>query len=501
MTLYNRQLSPRFVAGVVFILIFAMAARTPLDSDVWWHMRAGETIWQSGHVLSVDTFSYTRAGMPWLSHSWLTEVSWYLLFRLGGYLALSAGVALLAALSMGLTFAQMDAPPLLRAFVLVLAATVAAVVWSPRPQAFSLVFFAATACLLYLYKWRQIDRLWLILPLFILWSNYHGGYVLGLLAIGAMIFGEILNHLLGFSGKEILDWQGILRLTLWGILAAVVVVVNPHGVAMWTAPFRTVEVGVLRQFISEWASPDFHQLVQQPFLWLLFGVLAAIGFSGKRLDGSDLLGVVGFAYLALLARRNYGPFALVAAPVLARHLWAGWQGWQRRRNSPTPLEGRGRGLARLGGLASPRLNRLFNFALLALLTLAALLKVYGVTSPALVSEYSSRLFPVKAVRWIEVNQPPGQLFNDYNWGGYLLWHLRDYPVFVDGRTDLYADEILHLYLRVLGGEDGWEETLNQYRVNLVLIEPSSALARELKRSMDWIEAYRDDVAIIFQRNP
>src|SRR5512139_2288703 len=183
------------VPVVLFSLVFSMAARTPLESDLWWHLRAGQETWENARPLLVDSFSFTRAGTGWINHSWLSQVGLYLLFAKAGYLGLSAAVALLATLSMALVYVQMDASPLLRAFVIILASAVAAPVWSTRPQLVSLVLFALLAYLLYLYKWKQVDHLWLIIPIFILWSNLHGGYVLGLLLIASLIAGEVLNHL------------------------------------------------------------------------------------------------------------------------------------------------------------------------------------------------------------------------------------------------------------------------------------------------------------------
>src|SRR3972149_5939673 len=178
-----------FILTVMLILLFAMAARTPLDSDLWWHLRAGEATWQSGKPILTDIFSHTRAGTPWINHSWLSQVGIYLLYRVGSYLMLSATVAILATLSMGLVYIQMEVSLILRAFLILLATPVAALVWSPRPQMASLVLFGVLAYLLYLYKWRQRDYLWVCVPLFVLWSNLHGGYVLGLLLFGMLIVG------------------------------------------------------------------------------------------------------------------------------------------------------------------------------------------------------------------------------------------------------------------------------------------------------------------------
>jgi hypothetical protein len=498
----NPKQSGRFILVVILISVFAMAARTPLDSDMWWHLRAGQQTWQTGHPMTVDTFSYTRHGQTWINHSWLSQVGMYLVFRTWGYLGLGTLVAVLAALSMGLVYAQMEGPPLLRAFIIVLATAVAAVVWSPRPQLASLVLFGSVGYLLYLYKWRRVSHLWILPPLFVLWSNLHGGYVLGLLLIAAMIAGEAINHVLGVEGEQVVPWKGIGHLAIWGLASWLVVAVNPNGAAMWAIPFRTVEVGVLQDYIPEWASPDFHQFVQQPFLWLLFAIFAAVGLSRRKIDGSDLVATVGFAYLAFLARRNFGPFAMAAAPVFSRHLHIlleDWLEWVRPQwaamKSRLPLIGRFQGSRSL----SPGITKVINFAIIGLLVLVTLAKLYLVTSPVLVSRFQRQAFPVAAVEWIKQNQPAGPLFNSYNWGGYLVWALPEYPVFVDGRTDLYNDELLAKYIQISAGGEEALSLLDDLSVNFVLIEPDSGLAELLGENPDWKPAVRDDVAAIYKR--
>ena len=97
------------------------------------------------------------------------------------------------------------------------------------------------------------------------------------------------------------------------------------------------------------------------------------------------------------------------------------------------------------------------------------------------------------------NQPEGELFNEYNWGGYLTWELRDYPVYVDGRTDLYDDEILMEYLEIQAGRGEWEGTLKEYGAKVLLVEVNSGLAHSLSSNERWRWAYGDEKAVVFVR--
>jgi hypothetical protein len=260
-------------------------------------------------------------------------------------------------------------------------------------------------------------------------------------------------------------------------------------------------VGVLRESIPEWASPDFHMIAQQPFIWLLLGILAVVGFSRRRLDGSDFMIVAGFAYLTLLARRNFAPFALVAIPVFSRYLSSSLDGlrnrtgifWGKmRKDGHNELPGRWTNFPK-------RILLGLNIMLIALALFAAIGKLVTVTKPRVVSKYSTQMFPVGAVDWVKANHPEGRIFNAYHWGGYLAWKLRDYPVFVDGRTDLYGDDLLDTYLRISSGDSGWENELDRYGVHLVLIEADSGLAMELAGSPNWNERFRNDLSVLFVR--
>ena len=500
-----------FVLILVLLLIFILAARTPLDSDMWWHLRAGQETVQTGRPMLADNLSTTRFGAAWINHSWLSEVGMYLLYRWGGSLAIGAITAMLAVLSMLLLYFTLEGPALLRAFLLILGAMVAAVVWAPRPELVSLVLMALVGYLLYCYKWKGVDRLWLLPLVFILWANLHGGYPLGFMLIGCMVAGELVNYLLGPGGGDrVLNRKQVLRLMFWGGISAVALVINANGLNIYLIPFQTVGVKVLQNFVAEWASPDFHQLFQQPFIWLMLALLASIGLSGKRLDGTDLLGISLFTYLTLVARRNYGPFALVAVPVLSRHLWAALQAWYQRE----PVIGwRNRlGLDRLAtgettdapvksasfAPIRPAVQKAINLALVAFVAFAAIGKLYVTSNPILVDSYLNSSYPVKAIDWIRTERPAGPMLNEYNWGGYLIWFLREYPVFVDGRTDLYGDEVLGQWITVIQAGKGWQAILDKWKIKLILIEPGRPLAVALPLA-GWKLAYQDDQALIFTR--
>ena len=92
------------------------------------------------------------------------------------------------------------------------------------------------------------------------------------------------------------------------------------------------------------------------------------------------------------------------------------------------------------------------------------------------------------------------MFNTYNWGGYFIYWLPDKPVFVDGRTDLYGDTFLSKdYLETASGAPGWDATLDKYKINYVVMEADSGLARSLRTAAGWKLDYDDKQAVVFVR--
>ena len=480
----------RLATAIVFVAIFAMAVRVPADSDAWWHLQAGRVTVESREILQTDLFSHPRYGSAWVNHSWLSQIVLYGLFNLLSYAGLGLLVAAVATAAFVLVYRQMEGDPFSRALIIVLAAATSSVIWSPRPQIFSFLLTATTAYILFLFKWKGINRLWLLPPMFILWANLHAGYALGFMILVAFVIGEAFNHIVGRfipSDDPVLGWREIGLVVGVALLSVLLLVINPNTTKMWTYYLDTVNIDALRDYIQEWRSPDFHPLFTHPFIWLLLGTLGAMGLSGRRADGTDLALLGMFAYASLLAARNIGPFALVVAPALSRHMAAflarcGWEAKLRKGYRHTQTRGA------------------INLALLILIVLAALAKVQAPLNPAVIEQTEREGFPVDAVAWIQENQPQGEMFNPYEWGGYLIWKLwPDYRVFADGRTDLYGNEFLLEYLTTEWGQAGFDETLDEYGINLILTYPNTGLASQLNCIGGWEQVYRDEKAVIWVR--
>jgi hypothetical protein len=490
---------PRLLLLLTFIAIFTMAVRVPADSDTWWHLVSGRYIVENRIIPLTDPFSHTRLGAPWIDHGWLAQILLYAFYALGSWAGLSLGVATLVTLAFVFIYRQSVGNPFLRAFGVVGGAITSSVVWAARPQILSFLLTAWVAYLLDRHK-RQGGKLIPWLPLIVLlWANVHGGYAIAFILMLCYVVGEVANQLLGHGEDPVLTWRQLRHLLLVIGLCFLVVGVNPNTWQMWLYPFRTVGIGVLRDFIQEWQSPNFHLAWQQPFIFLLLLTMLALTRSGRQADFTDLALLAAWTIWALLAGRNIAIFAIVAVPIFVRYGTAAWvrqlEDWREVDWAQPLLRAASR------PMAEGRMLRRLNWLLLILVVMAALVKVYLPLAPGTMDKATRASLPVDAVAYIQTESPPGPMFNSYNWGGYLLFTLwPDYLVFVDGRTDLYDDAFLRQYLGIYVADDGWQALLDEYGIQLVIVETNSILAKFLRVDPVWQEAFRDEMAVVFTRD-
>lgn len=486
-----RELLP----AILFVAILAMATRQPADTDTWWHLKSGQLMWQQQRILRADPFSHTVAGAPWIDHGWLIQLALWPLWQAAGLPGLALLLAAAVTAAFWLVYRQCTGRPFVAAFVTLLGAIASSVIWAIRPQLASLLLAAGLAYLLHRYKASGNARwLWPVPLLVLVWVNSHGGFVVAFLLLGCYLAGETLNRIVG-GGSAGAPLKPLLLATLASLPA---ILLNPNTWQMIPYAYQTVSIGALQDFIQEWAAPDFHNLQFHPFAWLLLLTLAAMGLSPRRADWTDLALVGLFAYMGLLAVRNIALFALLAPPVLSRHAVA-----VVNDLALTPR------LSWLGALAhthpSPRPSRalgLLNLLLLVLVLAGAGAKIglelARVDEPAVWGQ----ALPLAAADYLQDADLPGQMFNSYNWGGYLIWRLYpDKPVFVDGRTDLYAlnSQVLEDYVQVHWLRPGWQGVFDKYGIGYVVTERTGLLDVALAGEAGWHRIYGDDVAVIYGR--
>ena len=477
-----------FFLVVTMLLVLNIAVVSPTDNDMWWHLRNGDEIWHQGQILMQDIFSHTRFGAHWVNAFWLSDLGLYGLLQLGGFFAVTLTVALLAVGLGSIIYLHMDGRVYLSGPLILLATIGIRPNWSARPQLMAFLLLAFLDYFLDRHRHTRRQPLWILPLIFALWGNLHGGFIWGILLLLATIAGEVLDNLLGYQPN--LTWKETGDLALWSILAGLAVSFNPNGISLWKLPFDQLQVSLT---ISEWLSPDFHQLYPHPLLWLLFLLIIGLAYSRKSMSFTDLLKGLGFTYLFFVAQRNMGPFAIILLPIIARHLEPAIRNIFK---APLLENLKNRIQGSPARQPSQRVNFLINAFIVSLLGILAISNAYFISMPRQMGEK----LPIKAVQWVKENRPSGPMFNSYNWGGYLTWELRDYPVFIDGRADLYGNGIISEWLEINNGADKGLSLLDTRKINLIFIESDSPLLDRLPQNA-WQKKYSDAMISIYQRNP
>lgn len=463
--------------------LFAMALRASVASDTWWHLRAGSWMLENGEILRHDPFSLTRQGQPWIYPGWLAQIGMAWTYEKLGYAGLNLLTALCVLAAFWFAWKVADGPPLLKAFAFVLAGAVSGAYWSARPQILSFAMTGAFAWALSRLRRDGRRALWLLPALMALWVNLHGGFFIGLLLLGIEFISQLLDRIAPERVQIPAERSGSLLLPIVGAaLCLLAISLNPNGPQMLLYPWKTVSIGVLQDHIQEWQSPNFHRMEAQPFLWMVLLTLLFMALSPHRPTWRETLTVALFGFMGFMAARNVALFGLLAVPVLSHHAATSFQQWVPSFGERSPV-------------ASRALRRL-NVVLLSLVGVAAVVKGLAPLSQTVNEQAVRRIAPVAAADFLAASHPPGPLLNTYNWGSYLIWRLYpQYQSFVDGRTDLFGDEILEQYLQLWRADPGWERLMERWGIRLAMLEPKSPLTFALYQA-GWRTLYQDDQAIV-----
>jgi hypothetical protein len=464
--------------AVVFLGLFALAARNVNDPDVWWHLETGHYIAEHKSVPHTDPFSYTRAGEPWVAHEWLTDLLFFALHRTMGFGALIVVFAAVLCGAFFLLYLRCGPDPYVAGVAVLCAAWTTMPVWGVRPQVVSLPLTSLWLLILERSE-RNPKLLWWTLPLMLLWVNLHAGFALGLALSILFLAGDLVERMLGRSQQSASHLRTAALILLLDLL---IVPLNPNRVRMFSYPIETLRSAAMQNYIAEWASPNFHHAEYWPFLVMVLCTFAVLSWSRRQVRPRDLLLILVSLYAGLCSIRMMPLFVLIAVPLICQRL----PDWSTSRSQPlrrTPLPA-----VFLDGAI-----------VLAIAVFAAVQTAHVIRRQP---QAEMQRFPARAVAFLQSHPPSGPIFNLYDWGGYLIWKL--YPttrVFIDGRADLYGGQLLDQFADTYQLKSAWQQTLRRWNIDTVLVPPGSALATGLRNSPGWTVAYEDSQAVILSAPP
>ena len=460
-----------FVAFVPALFMFALIPFAPAlipDGDPYWHIAAGEWILTHGTVPKTDPFSHTFQGSSWTAHEWLSEVIYASAYRLGDW----AGVRVLVGLAAMMTtfllarelLKYLNPVPAL-AFLMVALANLG-VAADARPQ--FLAFPILVAWVGELLDARHESRApgWKLLPLMVLWANLHGSFILGLALFWPFGLEALIDNWRNWR-RVIRDWALVVIATL---LAALI---NPTGVWGLLFPLQLMSMPALA-FISEWSSSTFETL--RPFEITLLAALFFCLFRGVRVPLIRLVLLLGFLHMALQHRRFGTVLVLTGVLLLAEPIAA----TLKSRTAAAPS-------------GSPSLWMKASAFAAVFVVLFATLRLQ---IPIVITDDGQT--PITALANVPDSVIRQPVFNDYEFGGYLIF--KGIRPFVDGRADMYGDEFMRQYVGLQELDNSMiTAMLDKYGIVWAIVHSDYRRGRIFDRIPEWRLHYSDKIASVFIR--
>jgi hypothetical protein len=460
------------------ILVYCYAINafsyTGADFDLWGHIKFGEDIWQSGSVPTTDPYNYTFPNHAWFNHEWLSEVLFYLLYKVFG----STGI-LIFKMGLGLTiihllsqlyFERSKNIPVY-CFFFILWTHAVSMGFASRPHL--ITFLCLTVLLVILYRYSEGKRgaIWGVPPLMVLWVNCHGGFVAGFGIFGMFVLVESITRIReqGKPDPTLFYTLGISFLAL---------LVNPYGYHLLTFLLETIPRE--RQVQEWWPIPLWStQYIHFKILALLFVVCL---FSPMRKRPWELAIVAFSIYYGFSHRRHSVLAAILLVPMVAAciaqwvesrtdsHNKRAWPHW-----------------VHVGVLVSMGLFAGFQLSHNYIKWQRHGFQIH--VDPA--------INPVYSVRFLKENGLNGNILTTSNWGEYVIWKLPESKVSVDGRYwTVYPPDSIIQNMVFQNGWEGWKYYLDLYPHDIILTVLKN---QALESHEGWVKIYQDDNSRIFVR--
>ena len=488
--------SPRILmVFVCLLLIFAGAAQPITDTDFWWHLRTGQYIVETRSIPHTDIFSSIKFGSEWIAHEWLSEVAMFAIWKLTGFIGLIASFALIVTAAFVILYRRCvvrSVHPYVALFAVLFGAVASISTWGVRPHIFSVLFASSSIAVLESFARREMGiAIWWLVPLIVIWTNAHAGFVIGLALIALSIVGLLADRLLLSEERHADDWKRVWTLVFLLAACIAVVVFNPNGTRLFTYPLETLTSPAMMRYIEEWRSPNFHELRFQGLLLLLIATFSALVLSKNKIRPRDLIMLAATTWATLRSARNVWLFVLVAVPLFAEafssFIWTYF-----------PLRASDLAEQRKSGAAA-RGQAYANATILLLCVILVGLGVRRAANRQPIVE--AEQFPINAIEFLKSERLAQPQYNEYEWGGYLIWKLYpQYKVYIDGRADVYGNKQLEVFFNVHEGNLGWRDVLDRDNIRTVFVRPSIPLASLLRSNEDsWEKVFEDKQAVIFRR--
>ena len=457
------------------------------SADLGRHLKNGEIFFQRHQPISTNFYSFTEPDYPTINHHWLTGVIFFLVHQAAGFEGLSAFYTLIFLCTFYFFF---DAARKMSNFYYALFFSMVSVPLilsrrEIRPEGLTCLFIGFYFWLLYKFKRKEVGYglLWLIPLCQILWVNSHILFILGILVVWMFVVDAWVNET---DGKT--RW----RYLFLGIVTVLVCFLNPFGLNGVLTPLTIFkEYGYM---IAENQSVFFmHKRFPQNSLYLQFEIRFVVCLvslilvclqSGVRKNFLNMMMFICFGVLAWKATRSIQMFGLTFIPLTAGNVYLF--------------------LERYALKFKPTINKFFLFfSVFIFLSGGTFEKLTSLRNPQKLLGLAPQVNA--SAEFFQRNKIAGPIFNNYDIGGYLIYHL--FPserVFVDNRPEAYSVSFFtNIYVPMQEKEDVWKRVDEQYQFNVIYFFRQDMtpwaqpfLIRRLKDPF-WAAVFVDDYAIIF----
>jgi len=474
-----------FIAVFLLVLAFGWQMLS-IDSDLGRHLTLGNYILDNRTVPAHDLFSHTLPNQPRPPYEWLSQILLALANRLLGL----DGVILLTAIIIAATFTLLfqfashrSGSPII-AFVVTLIATGASSIhWLPRPHIITFLFLVIWVEKLEQLKNDEPGRLFTFPLLMIFWANLHGGFIFGLLAWGAYMIGRLIEKWQRKTTNSIGR-----KLLLAGLFSLFATTVTPSLWRNWEAVLNNRSTFILSR-TAETMPPNLTIPSVLPFTLLLALTVTFFLVNRKTLSASHFFLLAGLGVMSLLMARNIPLFAIACTPILSRMI----KTFLVRSNAWRRSEERFAGFGRQ--------NHWYMISLTFTLGVIVFFINSHIANHRSYFQFNPQVFPVEAMDWLATHPQNGKMFNEFNWGGYILY--RSWPaqqVFLDSQSDFYGEALMKDYEQIITTQRNWENLLGKYQVSWAIIPSNSSLFTVLLENQDWETEYKDETAIIIHKS-
>lgn len=480
----SNKISCQFLATLLFFIVTTIFFTNPIgEGDFFWHVKSGQWIWENKALPTVDHFSHITSFLANTPHTltrtafvlkqyWLAQLALFGVWNIAGeagmvFMRMCIYFSILFFLYRWLRSEKSGLVPLATIFVI---GNELMTFPNERPQIFAYLFFVILLWLLEkitnsVTRTSHIQSLSLA-ALMLVWGNTHGSFILGIVVITIYLFSWIVTT--AFNKHPDNTWTNSYPVILVAAIAASGI--NPNGFKAFQLALDLNKryAAAIGEYISPVTLATKHGLIDYYYWVPLLLTLMLVIIRFRIMPLRHTLTLVAIGILSTTAQR-YIPLFMLTLPLAAFHL--------------------------------PDFELKRKWAVIPLI----LIIVWGATQEHrnVLKFRASKGFPAGATTFLNQAQPSGEIFNTYEWGGYVMLY-SNYKVFADGRG--LAENFTELQRNVLEGFN-WQGILSYFKINTIITDGTDHIRNapyrlmwELRNAHDWVLVYQDDTALVFVRD-